>query len=419
MPVSMMDRRALLAGLGASTFAIPAFAKAGDYPALKAFLDSYIESKRLCGGVLAIKRGDAPADFISAGNLDYVPSPKTTPDSIYRIYSMTKPITSMAAMRLIEEYKLRIDQPISEILPEFKDQRVINGPTINDTRPAVRPTTIRHLMTHSGGLSYQLNGNTVVGKAFADNGIWPGERDRKPGPGQKSAPTSLAELVSRIAALPLESDPGTRYQYSAGLDVLGHIIATVSGMEFHEYLTRTFFRPLGMNDTDFVVPASKVARLSSVYNYQGANRTLVDDRLNSSYAKSRDLQTGGAGIASTARDYIKFTDMLVHEGRGATGARILKPETVRYAMSDLLPNGIKARGGGHGAGGTVVTAENVRAGEDPVGTFSWYGAAGTQMWVDPVNKMSVVLMVQYTGAGYGVQREARVAAYKDLATLRA
>jgi CubicO group peptidase (beta-lactamase class C family) len=434
MTAMTMDRRAVLAA-SFSALLMPQIARAataGDYKNLQAFINSYVEPKRLSGISIAILRGNDPVQYLNGGTLAFDTTAKCTPDSIWRIYSMTKPVAGIAVMRLIEDGKLTLDQPLSSILPEFTNMRVrVQGST--DTRPAAGPITIRHLLTHSSGLGYALPGaNSPTAQAYNKNGITPGARTvgLQPGADLPSART-LEELCERLAKLPLDFDPGTRWQYAVGIDVLGLVVKKVSGKpSFYDYLKTTIFDPLKMHDTDFVVPAAKASRLTSVV---AAERTpgappnarprlvVVEDRKTSAYLRDRDIQSGGGGLASTARDYARFCGMLLNNGT-LDGARVLKPETVAIARSNLLLNNVRASIGGRngfGAAMQVVMPDSAAPGREPAGSYGWFGIAGTQMFIDPNNKYSVVTMLQMNPTTEPVQNEYKVAAYKDLAAISA
>jgi CubicO group peptidase (beta-lactamase class C family) len=416
----MLDRRTLMATLAA--LAVPVAgraATAADYHNLQAFLDGYIASRKLPGAVIAIKHANDPVQYMSAGTIAYDTTKKADPDSIYRIYSMTKPITGIAAMKLVEDGKIKLDQPISDILPDFKNMKVTVNQQTGETRPAVKPILIRHLLTHTAGLGYSINAGPL-GKLYTKNGIVPGLRATEKEEGADLAPVrDLETFGKRLATMPLDFEPGSRWQYAVGIDLMGLIIQRVSGMSFWDYLHRNIFIPLKMNDTDFVVPKAKADRLTSVYATQGSRIIVTEDRKTSPYLRDRDIQSGGGGLASTARDYARFTSMLLNEG-SLDGARIIKPETFAKYHSNLMDPGVAfARNNAFGAAVALVLPGGETPGQMPAGSFWWFGIAGSQMWVDPKNKLSVILMIQQNPTTLPVQSELRVAAYKDLPTLKA
>ena len=417
----MIDRRALMAAFAA--LAVPAGAGAATaekYPAIKAFIDSYVDSKKLPGVVAAIKHGDAPVQYLSAGTLGFDTSAPARPDSLFRIYSMTKPITGMAAMKLVEDGKLGLDQPLGDILPDFKDMKVLVNPATMETRPAASLILIRHLLTHTAGFNYATIGRGPLAQLYAKNGIKPGGRDTEPGPGELPPARDLVTFGKRLSALPLDFDPGARWQYSVALDLTGLVIQTVSGVSFYDYLRTHFFEPLKMHDTDFMVPKSKLDRFTTEVTMTKEGKVIVvDDRKSSPFARDRDIQSGGAGLVSSAHDYIRFTSMLLNEGT-LDGVRVVKPETVRTAHSNLMNPGVRFGGkNAFGAAVAVVLPGGEAPGQEPAGSYWWFGIAGTQMWVDPSNRFSVALMLQEYPTTYPVRQEIRIAAYKDLAAMKA
>jgi CubicO group peptidase (beta-lactamase class C family) len=418
-----VDRRGLLMALTALSVPGSAFAKqpaAANFQNVQQFIDSYVSTKKLPGMVWGMRRQGEQPVYISAGTLDYDTPIKCTPNSIFRIYSMTKPTIGVAVMRLIEDGKLTLDTPLGDILPQFKTLQVfINPAKGGETRPAVKPILIRHLLTHTSGLSYSI-GRGPLAELYIKEGITPGIRDRTKAPGADLAPvTNLEDFADRLSKLPLNHEPGTVWEYSAGVDLLGYVIQVVSKRPLWDYMHATIFGPLKMIDTDFVVPANKLDRLASVYALQNGQMVKTDDRLKSPFGLDRDLPSGGGGLTSTAIDYLRFTTMLVNEG-SLDGVRILKQESVRTMRSNLMEPGVMFREkNGYGAAVAIVQPGGDRPGREPVGSFWWFGIAGTQMWIDPVNKLSAVLMIQQFPTSYPVQDEVRVATYKDLATLNA
>ena len=413
----MLDRRALMASFAA--LAMPAIGRAAtvaDYPTIKAMMDGYVASKKLPGLVCAIKRGDDAVQYLSAGTLAFDTDKPATPDSIYRVYSMTKPMVGMMVMKLIEEGKLTLDTPLSDILPDFKDMKVIADPKTGATRPATRPILIRNLLTHTSGLSYSINQGPTA-QLYIKNGIVPGSRDVDKAPGADFAPArDLETFGKRLATLPLDFDPGAKWQYSVAIDVLGLVIQRVSGMPFNDYMHKNLWKPLGMKDTDFMVPKNKLDRFTSVIAVQDGKRVVAEDRKNSPFARDRDLPSGGGGSVSTARDYIRFLSMMINEG-SLDGHRIVKPETVRLARSNLMPSTANFFGNGYGAAMAVQLRDTPNG--LPKDAYWWFGIAGTQMWMDPNNKIAVCLMLQENPTSDPVQNEIRAAAYKDFKAIKA
>jgi CubicO group peptidase (beta-lactamase class C family) len=424
-------RRDVLAGLAALSapglFTGPAAADPAwvgkRYRALQAMLDGYVGDRRLPGGVIAVKRKDAPADFISAGTVAFDTEVSAAPNSIYRLYAMTQPFVGVAAMMLVEDGKLSLDQPLSSILPAFGNMRVIVGGDVNDTRPAASPILIRHLLTHTSGLSYQINGAAPLAALYRKNGIKPASRAIKPDTGELPPVRNLDDFGARLAKLPLDFDPGARWQYSVAADLMGLVIQKVSGVALWDFLKARIFDPLTMSDTDFVVPANRLGRFTTVYTKTPSGLIASDDRNASPFARDRDLPSGGGGAVSTARDYIRFCTMLLNDGE-LDGVRLLRPETVHLARSNLMPPGTAfdklGRPNGFGAFMQVILPGGAAPGAEPAGSYGWSGAAGATMWIDPVNEVAVVVMAQFMPASaYPLYPESRVAAYEDLKALDA
>jgi CubicO group peptidase (beta-lactamase class C family) len=416
------NRRAVLAGFGALALPQAAWARAPEgLPALQAMLDSYVTSKKLPGGAATLVRANQPTRFAAAGTTDFDSTKRVGRDTLFRIYSMTKPIVGFATLKLVEEGRLRLDQPVAEVIPEFRNLQVLTDPNGTETRAATKPMLIRHLLTHSAGFGYSISNNAIA-KLYIKNGITPGSRAAEKEPGADLPPVrTLDELAQRLSKLPLSFDPGARWQYSVSFDVLGLVIQRASGMPFHDYLQSRIFRPLKMVDTDFMVPKNKIDRFVTVVGpMKDGAAAIVEDRLSSPFTRDRDLPSGGGGLVSTAQDYARFMGMLVNEGT-LDRVRVAKPETVRTFGSNLLEPGVFFGGkNGYGGGVSVVLPGGERPGGEPVGAYSWFGIAGSQMWVDPANKAAVALMVNYMPfSAYPLPQEVRAAAYKDLALLKA
>jgi len=387
-------------------------------PSVDALIARYVGEGLVSGIVVAWQQGGAPVRFACAGEPAFHAGRPVDADSLFRIFSMTKPITGIATMMLIEDGRLALDQPLHSILPEFADARVMIDGDPARTRPAARPITIRHLLTHTAGLGYHNAGDGIA-SLYIRNGLTPGTRDRIRGPGELAAPGSLAEMGSRLARLPLVTDPGTRFEYSIAIDVLGLVVETVSGMPFETFLQQRLFDPLGMADTAFVVPTERLGRLTALVERRGEAWKFVDDPAHSVYARPA-LPSGGGGLVSSARDYARFAALLVNEGE-LDGKRLLKPETVRLARSNLLPDGVDHielplgytwPGIGFGAAMSVQVAD----GEAPAGVFGWPGAAGTGCWIDPARRFFLVFMTQYWPPEINVTMRPEIiaAAYRDL-----
>ena len=405
---------ALLTGAGiAQTASVPlpapaaAPATASPLPATQALYDSYVATNKMPGIVGAFGAGDVPTMFVSAGKIatDANAAP-AGPDSLWRVYSMTKPITAMAAMILIEDGKMKLDEPVSDFLPAFKNMRVQLSETTIDSRPAARPITIRNLLTHTAGLGYNIVTKGPLLQLYMDKGLTPGQVNAAMEvDARKTRPASLQEFADRVATVPLIADPGTKWSYSIGLDLMGAVIEKASGMRFDAFVQQRIFDPLKMKSSYWSVPASEVGRLSTNYAFLPGDKLFaIDPAATSVYLSPPSFPYGGAGLVMSARDYDRFLHMLQNEGE-LDGVRIMKPETARLAMSNLLPAGVEfggvagATGGtagpkmGFGAGGSVVLED--KANSMGAGTYGWGGAAGTAAWVNPVKKIRGTIMVNY------------------------
>ena len=405
---------ALLTGAGIAqtasvTLPAPAAAPAtaSPLPATQALYDSYVATNKMPGIVGAFGGGDLPTVFVSAGKIatDANAAP-AGPDSLWRVYSMTKPITAMAAMILIEDGKMKLDEPVSDFLPAFKTMRVQLNENTVDSRPAARPITIRNLLTHTAGLGYNIITKGPLLQLYMDKGLTPGQVNAAMEvDARKTRPASLQEFADRVATVPLIADPGTKWSYSIGLDLMGAVIEKASGMRFDAFVQKRIFDPLKMKSSYWSVPASEVGRLSTNYAFLPGDKLFaLDPAATSAYLSPPSFPYGGAGLVMSARDYDIFLHMLQNYGE-LDGARIMKPETAKLAMSNLLPAGVEfggvggATGGtsgpkmGFGAGGSVVLED--KANSMGVGTYGWGGAAGTAAWVNPVKKIRGTIMVNY------------------------
>ena len=400
----MLGRRGLLAwggrlaGAGAVGAFLPgmAWAQAAEkYPTIKAEFESYVSSGKLPGVLATIGRASGLPDVIAVGTQGLGEKTPVNIDTLWRVYSMTKPITGMAAMILVGEGKMKLDQPISEFLPEFANMTVLTDPEKSmDAVPAKNQITVRHLLTHTAGLGYSIITKGPLLQAYLDNGITPGIVSRFPIPGQPtSTPTpDLKTFSERLAKLPLIAEPGTKWSYSISLDLLGRVIEVASGMDFEAFLKTRIFEPLKMNSSYFQVPKSETPRLVS--NYAPVNGVLfpIDPAATSIYLDKPAFAFGGAGVVCSARDYDRFLNMLANYGE-LDGVRIMSPKTAALAMSDLLPpavstDGAFLSGAGFGAGGRVGKGANE-------GVYGWGGAAGTVAFVDPKRKLRAICMAQY------------------------
>jgi CubicO group peptidase (beta-lactamase class C family) len=359
--------------------------------------DAYVGPGKVAGTLTLIARRGKVAFFSPLGRMDRERDKTMRHDTIFRIYSMTKPITSVALMMLHERALFALSDPVHKWIPEWQNLGVYRYGRYPNfiTEAAQRPMTVRDLLTHTSGLSYQITERTNVDAAYRKLGIGDGKG-------------TLRDMVSKIAQLPLEFSPGTAWGYSVATDVVGYLVEVMSGQRFDEFLQKNIFDPLGMVDTSFTVAPEKISRFAANYTRSaGKELTLFDDPADSPYSRPKTFFAGGSGLVSTASDYFRFAEML-RRGGELDGVRILGPRTVKYMATNHLPNGAdlfrcavgsfsEARYEGTGFGlGFHVTLDPVRAQvPSSVGEFGWGGMASTAFWVDPVEELVVVFMTQF------------------------
>ena len=421
---SHLSRRALfghaaLLGLGATLAPHTVFAKPAAgmrFPNVTAFVDGYVSKRKVPGMLAAIGFGSDKATVIARGIEGFNDRDAQSFDTLYRIYSMTKPVTGMAAMTLIDDGKLGLDQPLSDILPKFAQMQVQVTPdgSITDLRPARTPITIRHLLTHSAGLGYTIIQKGPLKTAYEAAGVIAGQVSKIPIPGldRGRSVSSLALFADRLAELPLVYEPGTKWSYSVGLDVMGRVIEVVSGKPFDVFLQERLFGPLGMTSTGFQVPARDIHRLATNYAVVGGMPLPIDPAEASIFAEKPPFPAGGAGLVTSPRDYDRFLRMIANYGK-LDGKRIMSERAIRSGTSNLLPAGAStkgtfANGAGFGAGGRVGLG-------DAAGTYGWGGAAGTVALVDLKRGLRAGLYTQYMPSeAYPVQAEFPMAVLADL-----
>lgn len=357
---------------------------------LDAYLKSEIEGNRIPGAIMMIQRNGRTAYFNSLGVRDPGTREPMTPNTIFRIYSMSKPITTVAAMMLVEEGKLQLDDPLSKYIPAFADVKVgveEEGETTTlELVPASRPITIQDLMRHTSGITYGFLGRGLVKKAYVDAHLFDGDIDN-------------AEFADRIARLPLAYQPGTTWDYGHSTDILGRVVEVVSGKSLYAFEKERLLDPLGMKDTSFYVtdPGRKSLVAEAFPNDRkiGSN-DMFDPRV------ARRWEPGGQGMVSTIADYARFAQMVLNGGT-LEGRRYLSPKTIAYMGSNHIgpgsgvvpgPHYLPGPGFGFGLGFAVRTEPGVSPVEGSVGEMNWGGAGGTAFWIDPKENMFVVFMAQ-------------------------
>ncbi len=359
----------------------------------------YIEPKKIAGTLTLIARHGQVAYLSPLGLMDIERQKPMTEDTIFRIYSMTKPITSVALMMLYEEGYFQLDDEVYKHIPEWRNLQVYasgNYPLFLTQRPE-RPMTIRDLMTHTSGLTYHFMERTNVDAAYRQLGV-----------GVVGGPGTLREMIEKLATLPLEFSPGTRWNYSVSTDVLGYLVEVMSGMRFDEYLKKKIFEPLKMVDTDFYVPPEKLDRFAANYSRQPDKTIKVeDDPGNSTYSKPPTFFSGGGGLVSTAADYYRFCQMLLNRGE-LDGARILGRKTIELMTMNHLPGGkemselsvstftqVATEGSGFGLGFSVHLGSDKSQVIGSVGEYAWGGKASTAFWIDPQEDLIVIFLTQF------------------------
>ncbi|MBR1141428.1 MULTISPECIES: serine hydrolase domain-containing protein [Bradyrhizobium] len=389
--------------------------------------DRYVEAGRFPGTqFLVYRRGK----IVHASSLGYADVERKVPvkdDTIYRIYSMTKPITSVAFMMLVEEGKVALDEPVAKYIPEWRNLGVFVAGTAPAfiSRPPTRPMLIVDLLRHTSGLTYGFQQRSNVDAAY---------REAKIGAVEKAG--TLQSMIDDLARIPLEFSPGEAWNYSVSTDVIGYLVGKIADKPFEQFLKERIFDPLGMNDTDFHVPATKAHRLAACYSadaggalsFHAADRkgglTLQDDPATSSFLSPPDFISGGGGLCATTADYLTFCRALINGGE-VGGVRLLGPKTLKLMTSNHLPGGVDLpalsrsmfaeaayNGIGFGLGFSVTMdpAKTLIAGSP--GEYAWGGAASTAFWIDPAEELITIFMTQVLPSNaYPIRRELRTMVY--------
>ena len=384
----------------------------------------YVDSGLLPGILTQVYRRGQLVHTGMSGVMDIARNKKMQEDAIFRIYSMTKPITSVALMMLVEEGKLGLDDDVHTHIPSWKDLRVytsgVPSLVVNTagqfvTAPPERRMRVIDLVTHTAGLTYGFMSRTAVDAEY-----------RRIKLGDFQTPGGLDAFIEQLSKVPLDFSPGAYWNYSVSIDVMGYLVQKLSGMTFGEFLRTRLFEPLGMKDTAFSVPAAKMERFASCYMPgKDGKLTLQDDAGKSTYAEPPKLESGGGGLVSTAHDYMRFCRMMLGGGT-LEGVQILSPKTVDMFSMNLLPDGklltdmVAAPGmfseaGYNGVGfsigcGVTMDISKTHLPGTP-GEFFWGGAASTAFWIDPKEDLAVVFMTQVMGT------DARLTLRRDLRTL--
>src|SRR5437867_7639279 len=366
-------------------------ARAGFDPArievLHAITKRFVDEGRHAGAITLLARNGKLVDFQTYGYRDIEKALPMERDTICRVYSMSKIITSVGVLILFEEGRFNLDDPVANYLPEMKDMKVMTGGTADapQLEPLKRPVTIKHLLTHTSGLIYDFDGTDELHKLYKKADLWSG-------PG-------LRDFIAKVGKLPLKHQPGEAFTYAINSDVLGALIERVSGQTFGAFLEERLFRPLGMKDTGFDVPQEKMSRVAKTYKHgTDGKRVQAEPLINTWPEAGRGIESGGAGIFSTAGDYARFAQMLLNggtlDGRRILGRKMVELMTANHMVT--LPNNQAAtRPKGFGLGVEVTTDLGQLSMPSSIGQFGWYGAATTYCQIDPKEKIVAVALIQH------------------------
>ena len=371
---------------------------------LESGMQAFVDDGKLAGVVTLAARHGKIVHFSAAGSKDVETGDPIETDSIFRIYSMTKPVTGVAMMILYEEGKWRLDDPVANYIPAFADVQVYAGDGPNGEprlEAPASPLTIRQLMTHSGGLSYGSSDH-YVDQRYRERGLRHGRLQQEADVFDRRS--TLQDMVDELATIPLMVQPGTRWIYSASVDVQGHLVEQLSGQPLADFFHDRIFEPLGMIDTAFYVPEEKLVRLAAVHAVGDDGKLRPGPHggfgvLDPDPTVAPSLPQGGAGLFSTAEDYARFAQMLANNGE-LNGERILAPRTVKMmGTSHLSPEAEATMTPGLGFGlDFAVVLDAAAAGvPTPEDSYYWSGAAGTWFWIDPVTDLVFVGMIQHQG----------------------
>lgn len=358
---------------------------------VKPAMQKLVDENRIPGAIVIAARHGKMVLFEAVGWRDIQNQKAMEQDSVLRFYSMTKPITSVAVLMLVEQGKVGLDDPASKYVPQFANLKVFNNENGTESLQDVeREMTVRDLLRHTSGLTYGFFGSTPV--------------DRKYQFARVFAPTdTLLDTVEKLGKLPLLYQPGTRFNYSVSTDVLGHLVEVVSEQRLDRFFDQHIFKPLGMRDTAFQVAPENVSRFANNYGpkLDGSGLRVIDPSSSSRYLNSPSLFSGGGGLVSTAGDYIQFCQMLLNKGE-LRGKRLLQPTTIEQMTRNQLPDhavpiGVNDRrdGVGFGLGFSVVVAETDWTKDSPIGEYGWGGAASTHFWISPEDDLAVIALTQH------------------------
>jgi CubicO group peptidase (beta-lactamase class C family) len=410
----LLTATALASAAPASEAVLPASAPAaaGLSPARLAKLDDYVATevaaRRKAGVVVLVARHGKVAYLKAYGEADVAAHRPMRTDAMFRLQSMTKPITSVALLTLFEQGKFQLSDPLAKYLPAFKDMKVLKGTGANgapEYEDATRPITIEDVFRHTAGFTYGYFGDTPVDRAYRDAGLVYAEA------------LSLKGFTEKLATLPLLYQPGTHWHYSFAHEVQARLVEVLSGLPFDAYCQKVIFDPLGMKDTVFGVPPERKARFASIYHPDADGRILPGDNWGpDSYAGFTGHPYGGASLSSTPMDYLRFAQMLLNGGR-LGGVRILSRKTVELMTADHLAPVIAAvsPGLGYGLGVGVLTSPAENGSLGSVGQFTWGGYATTTVIMDPKEQLVAMVFAQYQPSDFDFRNKMVNLIYQSIA----
>jgi CubicO group peptidase (beta-lactamase class C family) len=381
-------------------------------------VQGYVDEEKLPGAISLVARHDRVVHFQTYGSMDVERHAPMRADAVFRFYSMTKPIVSVALMTLYEQGKFQLDDPASRFIPQLKDLKIlVDGSADNfQVRDPAREMTVRDLLMHTSGLVARDTASPV------------GELYRRAGFAGADSQFTLAEMIDRLARIPLQCDPGTRWIYGISTDLVGYLCEVIGGQPLDRFLDERVLGPLGMLDTSFSVPAEKVDRFAANYAPRAGSPRykLVDDPATSSYTRPRTYFSGAGGLVSTAADYLRFCRMLANGGE-LDGARILGPRTLQLMTLNHLPGGkdlatmaqnageTQREGQGFGLGFAVLLDPTVAQIIGTPGEFYWGGAASTAFFVNPREDLIMLFLTQLRPSStYPIRRELRSTIYSAI-----
>lgn len=387
---------------------------------LDAYMTGVVSEGRVAGMTTLLARHGKIVEFKTYGKKSLATGAPMTEDTIFRVYSMSKPITGVAMMILFEEGKWRLNDPVTRYIPEFKNLKVVK--TVNPDGTMVledmkRPPTMREIMSHTAGFGYGLENEHPVDKLYREKRIL--------------GSNGLKDMIDKTATIPLIYQPGTSWRYSSAVDIQGYIVEKLTGQTLGQFMADRIFKPLKMNDTAFQTGPAKASRLSAVYVWDKASSKIVEannifDQPLPDYVSPPSMESGGGGLVSTTMDYARFSQMLVNGGE-LEGVRILSPASVELMGTNVIPDSVLVNSNGTtgarfneavGFGLDFMVVKDPRAAGtlEGKGTISWGGAAGTWFWIDPTNDLIFVGMIQRLGGtgGDDLGTQARTLTYQAL-----